>query len=444
LDLPNELIIRILTDEDVFFDLNTWHLTVMASVCTELRDVIHSHVPFWTEVSNYHHLGEVELYLARSKQAPLKIDIRYPLVFRHLNAAAFLKKAMEEHHRWESLVVHCDGRSHEDREETSKVQALLREIHSLPKLKTLTFNSPNMEQQATRPYIGWHAPLLEELTIWNDIPSVDVSFRLTSCLFVLDEEFRHNRDPLSKLLDFLASQPSLVNLHLNVAYFNSITAYPVGVPVEMPELKSVHIATIVCDSPETLRSITSMMQSIKAAKLGSIHLELSIDEDQKLEALFPQFNDYSELRELYISNTYGERTQRSIPTVTSSPFQFIFTRFHNLTHLYVITGHRTINLLDAVPSRTIAPPPLKHLKISTNASFSSDSMLNVMEYLRCGGRWDQFQRLEVRGCTRLLDSDGWLKSFPNGKVLVDSDFEPEMGTVYFEVQFDHEERARWG
>jgi hypothetical protein len=184
-----------------------------------------------------------------------------------------------------------------------------------------------------------------------------------------------------------------------------------------------------------------MMRSIKAPKLDSILLGLPIDEDRKLEALFPRFNDYGELRFLYIANTYGERGQVDIPTADFSPFRFIFTRFRNLTHLHVFAGGRRIKLLDSVPGRAIVPPPLQGLKISANDSFTSESMLNVMQYLRSGGRWDQFQWLEVLGCAHLLDADGWLKSFPDGKVLVDEDFEREMRTNCFEVRFDHEKRA---
>jgi hypothetical protein len=252
-------------------------------------------------------------------------------------------------------------------------------------------------------------------------------------------------DPTSAFLEFLAGQPLLESLKFYMFHFPASTAYPIGVPVEMPQLE-VMVAECLQSTPsETSQAFTSILQSIKAPKLRSLAMIMPFVEESEWESLLPHFNDYEGVRKLQIAANCNARRHDDTNISSFSPFQLTYRRFPNLEHLDIISDNVTLFCTAPHGCTDIDPPPLQSLKIAANPKFTPESLLNIIQYLMRGQQWDRFERLEIRGCKHLQDQDGWLEPLPKCQLLVRRDGN-EYGCIssstYFEVVFDHEGEAQ--
>jgi hypothetical protein len=248
---------------------------------------------------------------------------------------------------------------------------------------------------------------------------------------------------MSAFLGFLAGQPLLEDLEFSLTCFPERTAYPIGVPIKMAQLRSMGAGSTEDISLETFRAYTSILQSIKVPKLNSPFLVAPIVEDCEWESLLPHFKDYNSIRKLSISTSFDGRGLEN--KILLSPFQLISRCFRNLEHLEVNSDH--VALLDTISPSCAAVdlPSLQSLKISTDLTFTSKSLLGITQYLRCGHQWDQFRQLEVKGCEHLLDQSGWLNQLPKCRLLVHCDNygnKYRVKSTYFKVCFEHEGETR--
>jgi hypothetical protein len=442
LKLPNEVILRILAHHPpscgnyAMVRSEAKRLRLMASVCTRFRDIITSYAPFWTIIDNGQHPDDVELYLSRSKQAPLKVEVYLDRSERQ-TGETFLRKVMEHRDRWKSLVIDYGYRSSELWDVVAKIHALLWVEHCYVNMESLVIRGgstrSNIEdlrslRSKCQPDAKWRVPRLKKLEMAHCIPRTDVSFRLTSCELSLGQHWLHAEDPVRDFLAFLASQPLLEALDFDARYLPARTTYPVGVPVEMPNLKRM-VVTQDRLCPETLQAITKILQSVRTPRLNHLDYWMHIEQGYEWEGLFSHFNDYAELRSLYVTNNDDIDEDQETPF---SPFPLIFRRFHSLEHLEVSSGW--VTLLGVVPSDIVSTPPLRTLKICASYAFISESLLNIMHYLMRGQHWEKLEWLEINGCAHLFKESDWLRSIPNSRIV------GKYGH-HFSVYFDHEEQT---
>jgi hypothetical protein len=214
----------------------------------------------------------------------------------------------------------------------------------------------------------------------------------------MQELWRHTKDPLRELLEFLTSQPLLEDLKLDMEYLPTTTTYLVSVPVMLPQLKNMEITASQDYSLEMLQAIGSIIKLSRTPNLSSLCLGASIDEGYKWEGIFPCFDNCANLIKLEITN-YIEMEGGLIKTF--SPFELIFQCCHKLEHLIVRPMY--MELFSGAFDPIADPPPLQRLTIIANSSFTSESLLNILQHLIPCGRLKQ---LDLSCCGHLLHKRG--------------------------------------
>jgi hypothetical protein len=233
---------------------------------------------------------------------------------------------------------------------------------------------------------------------------------LTHCEIFIDIWYwRCPEDPVKEFAAFLAGQPALVYLRVEVAHFTTETFYDVSDVIEMPSLRSMSIRVIAHEDPPsfvTAVSLPSIMEALKLPKLEILILELAVAGGFELDKLFPQFNDYTALKKLILS-LFTEYEDDPRPIL--SPLELVFTRMRNLEELAL--GAYAIGMPLSVPETTAQVPPLQKLCLF-KLGISIDSMLSVIQHLNRGPHWSLFKELRIRRCPPLHEDTNWCSSLP--------------------------------
>lgn len=389
--LPCELLARIFSFS--YADVSTSRC-ILSLVCRRFRDIIADNQAFWTDIGNDMDEEIVDLYLTRSKNAAITIELQVEENRPH-ECITFLRKAVAHCARWSSFRFLVYD-TIQDRETMVQIHRLLSGL-SLPALKSVDvmYFSPEVYAIVGTPasrelhfYSTWYAPTLETFKCKSILPVENESFRLTE--ITVDNSMQDVWN-LAELGQYLVRQTMLQDLHVYFAFQDGWNEDEI-IPVQ---LKSVHKLTIKASAS----SLVATSQVLKAFGMPALEtLELHVDcIHTNLEHFFPEERDFSTVKELLV------RFRGSAPP--HAPMTTIFGHFPNLEDLTISSPD---NMLNPSVANGTKPPPLRRIFFEecNHIEIEEEGMPNLLEHLKAGPTWSALEELHLSSPSGLRCSEG--------------------------------------
>ena len=413
--LPDELLIRvfaIVQNLDMSGQPRRSYdrLRRITAVCRRFRALVCSTASFWTDVGDFLCADELDVYLSRSKNARLNVSLEcHEGGWR--DGLRFLEKVVPHCRRWKSFDIDFNGYAfvRPSKRYIERAYDLMHGLHT-DALESIQWELPDADNavgegcieddaDVYHVYTTWVAPRLGSLSGFKIVPRESsrvhgATFSLTSCDLFFCGRWQIPRNLLSRFYAFLSSQPRLESLDIHYTNFpmEIRNVNQTSKPVTLPSLRRLCLMTDI-DShlrDDDLFDVQKFLCRLALPIIEHIQIFVPIHGNHfRLESILPPFNDYSKLETLDL--TFHGVTEYAMQL---SPLQPIFMRCPNLTSLLIYA--EGIQLTVEVPSPDgCPPPPLRKLEISQCEPVTTESLLELVDYLRRHpGEFEEFRVLD--------------------------------------------------
>jgi len=413
--LSDELLARIfeLYHEDYSIDLDketkTCSSSILASVCTRFRHVALRMPSLWEDTSYYFRPKRALLLKSRSQNPRVHIYAKDSAEDHGLPTIRDYIKSLHPNNQWRSLDVQYE---YDDdgvgvlREIGTAVQPAFTELESLSlsHLGKDLIDEPESftslaDIESTAILRRWSLPKLVTLRLMNTLPqyldcpglrSSDIDLKLV----------QSNGMPFEwdsrKLRGLLGSLRTVESLSITLASAGSMFGAVDGPPVQLLSLRSFSLLIKGGTEPRFLRNFSEMVDMPNLSKLD-IEMEYANDEihllPKWLDALFKYHR---------IIRTFSNVEDLSIRVRNVSeikvPFESMFRALPRVRRLSMqLPGFDTRGMF-----RCKDHGCLRDLRSIHYSNCDSEYLYRFLGELR-GGELEQFERLELFGCCKLVD-----------------------------------------
>ena len=436
--IPDEVLIRILSYA-VECDSSTdtaKELMSLSSVCRRFRRLLCSAPHLWTKINNDMNGTQAGCFLEHSKDEELFITFRDNET--HQRTKQVLAKVIDHYRRWRTFELSLTVA--ENRLPTDKMYESLGDIsETLPVLHELIFrrsifldgileivdhfgepSGPIDDGGLSHFYEKWDAPNLRIFRVENliPLPFQSPSLRLVELsIELLEPYWSQPRDPLTSLMLFLDSQPSLEILAIVIVEFEDGTTFPVERRVTLPALRelTLHSNALLANGMST-RSIPGILRALQTPSLRKLSLSLPVFEtsDPTLGWIFAHEDCFLNTEELTLDaymdqpmpvSGFNAHLDQPIPASRFKlrPLRTIIRQFPKLKHLCLSTDKFEVTTEDLEAEPPNIYPPLEIVHFKNCKAIRVEVIVAFIRCLKDGAheQWSKFKGIVVEDCKRL-------------------------------------------
>ena len=400
----------------------------LASVCRRFRDIIFSNAAFWTHLDNMQNPITIDIALQRSRGANLSLTVDSDPD----SSMKFLLKMQRHFSKVSSLeLVFIDSTFHRlgDWQSIRDVLATI-EMSDLPALERFTLRAPpphglhgpelfdyydpplQIDDDMYHVYAKGNFPCMKHLELVDMSPQAHSALSLTSIDLALARHWP--RKPLTRLVSFLTSQPSLETIQLKIASMPIEDGFTwKGLDIHLPMLRTLNVraSNDTCEVESHVFDAPLIIRSLIMPAIKRIDLELTVKENGtfSMDSVFAPSRDYSSVEQLRF------KLELHLPfKLQFSPFKSLFARFPNLKSLEVSFADSTLD--GEIPLFSVHPPPPLEKFILEECTFiDAQSLQAILGYLRHGKEWDSFLKLTISHCPQITSAE--IDQIVNEKIL---------------------------
>ncbi|KAH8116537.1 hypothetical protein DFH11DRAFT_1217804 [Phellopilus nigrolimitatus] len=372
---------------------------IISHVCRRFRSLALGLPELWATLPLGPDLDKFQVYLSRSRQSGLTVNLRQKHCESHLQALAALSQ------RWTKFSTDVNKRWERELEETfGSLQ-----LHCLESL-VLSFEIGEIATKSF--YSEWSMPRLRHLCAYFGLPVLPAIPSLTSCTLFFDCSFLTHKLNLVCLPKFLQSIPSLERLSLVLAnvHLSSFDIHPER--VVLYNLQSVYLS--IFDEVE-IADIQSLLDSLTFPNVTKFEVELQVQ---------PNGSCLSEWVDCLFQHTFDivqRRPNLRFPKLKDVSFSFRRKEEEaEMSTLHRLFDERLHLQHIAIDAPNVVSP-----------AYNEDDMfcdLKTLTLMRCDKFDEEFidflhgpdgppplERISIAGCPQLKEAD-LRRTFPNASI----------------------------